>query len=53
MALSKLKTVTNWLLEPTQPPASDPFTEYVVVTVGVAVTLAPLVADKPVAGVQV
>jgi hypothetical protein len=43
-------TVTVAVLE--QPPATDPVTVYVLVEAGLAVTLAPVVADRPVAGAQ-
>ena len=46
-------TVTVTVVVPTQPAAEVPVTVYVVVVVGFAVTLAPVVALNPVAGDQV
>jgi hypothetical protein len=43
-------TVTVTVVVPTQPAALVPVTVYVVVAAGFAVTLVPVVADKPVAG---
>ena len=45
-----METVSTAVL--LQPPASDPVTVYVVVLAGVAVTDAPVAADKPVEGLQ-
>ena len=46
-------TVTVAVVVPTQPAAEVPVMVYVVVEAGLAVTLAPVVALKPVAGDQV
>jgi len=43
-------TVTVTVVEPMQPEAVVPFTVYVVVAAGFAVTLVPVVALNPVAG---
>jgi hypothetical protein len=48
----KLFTVTVFAAVLLQPEALVPVTVYVVVIEGVAVTLAPLVAESPVAGNQ-
>ena len=45
-------TVTVTFFEDVQPAPDEPVTVYVVVVVGFAVTEAPAVVDKPVAGVQ-
>jgi hypothetical protein len=46
-------TVTVAVLVPVQLAAEDPTIVYIVVTVGLAVTVAPVVALSPVAGLQV
>jgi hypothetical protein len=45
-------TFTVTVVEFTHPLASVPVTVYVVFTSGLAVTVVPVVADKPVAGLQ-
>jgi hypothetical protein len=51
VAFGETETVTE--VDAVHPPASVPVIEYVIEEVGLAVTVAPLVDDKPVPGLQV
>ena len=53
MTLGVVYIVTTAVAWAEQLPPSDPTTVYMVVTVGLAVTVAPVLADNPVFGDQV